>query len=397
MSLSSTASRRRTERIADLHALMTQALAGILAEVGAAAEDGVYGAGATGLVTWLTAELQIAPRTARAWVRAARKLDDFPAIAQRLAEGSLAFDQAQALLRYLDPEDESIVVDAVLDTPAAELERAARRQTPRPQPKVAEDRFHRRVEMWWDDEQRWLHFKGALPGVDGALFEKAVQHLALTAPHDSFSGLWRPFEERAADALIQMASLSLGGASNADRATVVVHAPLSALVPGSEATADVEFGPVISAIEAQRLSCDGRIQLITTNDDGTPVGVGRTTRRIPFWLERLVRQRDGGCRFPGCRRTRWTQVHHIVHWAHGGPTDLDNLIVLCGYHHRMLHDEGWAIVGRPDGELRWITPQGGEHTPKPLRDPPHMLDFRLDAVNHRFEQLVATARGKPPP
>lgn len=396
MSLSSTESGSRSERIAGLHALMTQALAGILVEVGAAAEDGSYGAGATGLVSWLTAELQVAPRTARAWVRAARKLDGFPVIAQRLAEGSLAFDQAQALLRYLDPEDEAIVVDAVLDTPAAELERAARKQTPRPQPEVSEDRYHRRAEMWWDDEQRWLYFEGALPGVDGALFEKAVQHLALTAPHDSFSGLWRPFEQRAADALIQMASLALGDASNADRATVVVHAPLSALAPGSEASADVEFGPVIAAIEAQRLSCDGRIQLITTDDDGTPIGVGRTTRRIPFWLERLVRQRDGGCRFPGCRRTRWTQIHHIVHWTHGGATDLDNLIVLCGYHHRMLHDDGWAIVGRPDGELRWITPQGGEHVPKPLRDPPDLLEFRLDVVDHRFEELVANARGKPP-
>jgi len=86
---------------------------------------------------------------------------------------------------------------------------------------------------------------------------------------------------------------------------------------------------------------------------------------IPPGLNRQIRRRDRGCRFPGCERTRWVHAHHLVHWASGGPTDLDNLATLCGYHHRLVHEAGWKIEGSPNGELIFIRPDGRPYQPRP--------------------------------
>ncbi|MDH3500226.1 MAG: HNH endonuclease [Acidimicrobiia bacterium] len=78
------------------------------------------------------------------------------------------------------------------------------------------------------------------------------------------------------------------------------------------------------------------------------------TRTVPPWLRREVEARDHGCRWAGCGRTRWVHIHHVIHWALGGPTNLDNLIMLCGFHHRLLHNDGWTIDGNPNHELRFV-------------------------------------------
>ena len=91
-----------------------------------------------------------------------------------------------------------------------------------------------------------------------------------------------------------------------------------------------------------------------------PIGIGRRSRIVPAWLRRHVDHRDGGCRFPGCGHTRWTDAHHIRHWGKGGPTDLDNLVLLCHAHHRLIHEGGWTIRGHPSGRLRFHDPGGRE-------------------------------------
>ncbi|MDQ3979406.1 MAG: HNH endonuclease, partial [Actinomycetota bacterium] len=109
---------------------------------------------------------------------------------------------------------------------------------------------------------------------------------------------------------------------------------------------------------ARRLSCDARVAVAASNADGRPLGVGRTRRTVPPWLLRILRKRDGGCRFPTCTYTRWAHAHHLVHWARGGPTDAENLILLCGRHHRLVHEEGWRIRGHPDEEVTFVRPDG---------------------------------------
>src|SRR3970040_202357 len=100
------------------------------------------------------------------------------------------------------------------------------------------------------------------------------------------------------------------------------------------------------------------------------LGVGRRTRLIPGWLRRQLWHRDGGCRFPGCGRKTWVHGHHMRHWADGGPTDLNNLVLLCGYHQRFLHEPGWGIEATPERTRVFTSPEGREYPPKrPGLDP----------------------------
>ena len=78
---------------------------------------------------------------------------------------------------------------------------------------------------------------------------------------------------------------------------------------------------------------------------------------------RLLAHRDQGCRFPGCHYRLWVHAHHIIHWSQGGSTKLDNLITLCGYHHRLVHEAGWKLSGDPNGEVTWIKPDGTPDQP----------------------------------
>jgi hypothetical protein len=150
---------------------------------------------------------------------------------------------------------------------------------------------------------------------------------------------------------------------------------------------------VFGADELQRLSCDARLQPAVDDPAGVTVGVGRTTRTIPAWLRRLAEGRDRGCRFPGCRRTRWLQIHHRRRWTDGGPTNLDNLVSLCGFHHRLIHRDRWAINGRPDGHLVFLNKWGTVHTPVRDRFPEGWTRLFLEGIDWRRDLRLAELSG----
>ncbi len=211
-----------------------------------------------------------------------------------------------------------------------------------------------------------LHLRGELPDAEGAVFTRALERIAYQAPPEP-SGVYEPFDARCADALVGLASQSLGADRDGDRATVVVHVD-GGVLAGETGSGEIQSGPVIAGETARRLACDSRWQLVAESE-GTVVGVGRTSRRVPGSLRRVIDQRDQGCRFPGCDNERWVHYHHLVHWARGGPTDLDNLITLCSYHHRYLHEEGWRITGDPNRDVAFVTTNGQAFEPVP--DPMH--------------------------
>ena len=121
------------------------------------------------------------------------------------------------------------------------------------------------------------------------------------------------------------------------------------------------------------------------NADGKPIGIGRSSRKIPHWLERQVLLRDKHCRFPGCTRISRLHSHHIVHWADGGTTDLDNLLTLCQSHHHAIHRDGWRLAGTVCEGIEWERPNGtiARHGPQP---PP--WDH---AMKERFAHLMMLA------
>ena len=90
--------------------------------------------------------------------------------------------------------------------------------------------------------------------------------------------------------------------------------------------------------------------------DGTVHGIGRLAREPAPWMMRQLRHRDGTCRFPGCDARRFTQAHHVEWWSRGGSTDLDNLVLVCAFHHRLVHEHGWDLTRDADGELTWVRP-----------------------------------------
>ena len=168
--------------------------------------------------------------------------------------------------------------------------------------------------------------------------------------------------EARADALVAVADsfLATGPAARTggDRHQILVHVDAATLSGADESgRCELEHGAPLAAETARRLACEASIVRLLERD-GKPLTIGRKSRSIPPALRRALRTRDKGCRFPGCGSRRFLDAHHIEHWARGGATDLDNLIHLCGTHHRLLHEGGFHLEPSPDGKLIFHRPDG---------------------------------------
>jgi hypothetical protein len=167
-------------------------------------------------------------------------------------------------------------------------------------------------------------------------------------------------------------------ASDPELFQVVVHADadtLAAASPGDSPAASgkdlepcedtgrpgghLDGGPALHPDTVRRLACDATTVMLIHRADGSVLDAGRRTRRIGVRLRRALRVRDQGrCRFPGCQRRLDLHAHHVVHWSHGGPTNLDNLASLCTAHHWLVHDGGYRMWLTSGGDLRFATPAG---------------------------------------
>ncbi|NED98147.1 DUF222 domain-containing protein [Phytoactinopolyspora alkaliphila] len=140
------------------------------------------------------------------------------------------------------------------------------------------------------------------------------------------------------------------------------------------APAELAWSGPISTEAARRLSCDAAVIPIVLDTDGVPLRVGRTERTVTPGIWTALIARDRGCAFPGCTRPpAWCHAHHITHWADGGPTNLDNLTLLCGHHHRTIHHRGWDVHTGADGHPDFLPPPwvDPERTPRRNTRPRH--------------------------
>jgi 5-methylcytosine-specific restriction endonuclease McrA len=143
-----------------------------------------------------------------------------------------------------------------------------------------------------------------------------------------------------------------------ERYQVVVHVDAPVLADSDAPGQSVlEGGTHVSAETSRRLACDASRVVMRHDADGRTVEIGARTRTIPPALRRALHHRDHGCRFPGCG-VPFGQGHHIRHWAHGGPTTLSNLAMLCRRHHRAVHEEEYQVERLSDGALRFRRPDG---------------------------------------
>jgi hypothetical protein len=147
---------------------------------------------------------------------------------------------------------------------------------------------------------------------------------------------------------------------NPDRATIVVHAQLDGLASG-ESGCELEGGGLIHPETARRLLCNARAQTVLEDVAGDAVAFGRVSREPSAAMMRQLRHRDRECVFPACGSRRFVEAHHVVWWRLGGRTDLDNLALICSFHHKLVHEHGWSLRRGRGGTLRWFRPDGRRH------------------------------------
>ena len=195
--------------------------------------------------------------------------------------------------------------------------------------------------------------EGEADGVEGTGAEGTAAGVEGTAVED----------KRAADRKAAGDIPPISG-TRAERYQVVLHVEAATLENESEpGRSELEDGTRVSAETSRRLSCDASVVRLGEGPDGSILDVGRKTRTIPPALRRALESRDRGCRFPGCG-LRFTDAHHVRHWADGGETKLDNLVLLCRFHHRLVHEEGYTVhfprggrVNSPNQRLYFLDPR----------------------------------------
>ena len=132
-------------------------------------------------------------------------------------------------------------------------------------------------------------------------------------------------------------------------------------------------GLTVSAATIRRWACDADILPVVLGRHSEVLDVGRRHRLVTPALWQALVVRDAGCTFPSCTRPPiMCQAHHILHWADGGPTSLDNLVLLCGHHHRHLHHTPWQVTLNPTDHRPDFTPPPRHpgHIPEPIRHRP---------------------------
>ncbi len=327
---------------------------------------------------WLHWRCDLSRSAAREKVRVAHALKALPEISAAFSKGTLSYSKVRALTRAATPMNEASLLDFALSTTAARVEeRCQQLRNASPGAVEAVNRAHERrsLRVWRDIGRGTLTLSVELPLETGELvcqaLDKAVEAGGQQGPE--FEGT--SWSAQQADALVTMARGYLSGgsegsASAADAYQVVVHVDGAALT-GGEGRSDLAVESV------KRLSCDGSVVPMVDGANGEPLNVGRKQRTVPAALKRALWARDGGCTFPGCTHRRFVDAHHIRHWADGGETSLANTILLCGGHHRLVHEGGYAI--RKDHQGRWYFMRpDGRAIPRYGYQPDDMVDEGLD-------------------
>jgi hypothetical protein len=231
------------------------------------------------------------------------------------------------------------------------------------------DSYRVRSLTYSHDDDGSLLLNARLPAEEGAVVLAALEAagdrvraaaLADVDENDSAESFSEPSTERA-DALVLVAQTALASdskpVSSRDQHEIVVHVDAATLAHDEDGACNVEAGPALHPETARRLACDSSVIRVLERD-GRPLSVGRKTRSVPPALARALRSRDKGCRFPGCTEHRFVDAHHIHHWAHGGRTELGNLVQLCRRHHRLLHEGGYGLARASRGGFLFRRPDG---------------------------------------
>jgi hypothetical protein len=319
---------------------------------------------------WLSWRCGISVHTGREKVRVAKALAELPLISEAFEQGSISYSKARAITRIATEHNEEFLLGIALNGTASHLDKLVRHENNRRAAKAREDAvidaFEQRDMEWCQDDYGRVVFKLSLPREEAARVIKAIeacrqQRFNDRVPAGTFEETpsARPtFSQRRADALVAMTDDWLAGkrqsTSSSDAYQVMLHVPAGT----SGEPLRLENDEAIPMAAAKRICCDAGVVPIIEDDQGNVLNIGRKTRVISSALRRALNQRDDHtCRFPGCTHNRYLHGHHIEHWADGGETSLDNLILLCSHHHHLVHEGGFGCR-RVDERVVFSTPSG---------------------------------------
>lgn len=380
---------------------------------------------------WLSWRTGIDPGAAREKVRVARALERLPLLSAALRRGEVSYSKVRAVTRVCTPENEAELLEVARCGTASQVERIVRawRRVDRLEEEQSDRARHdaRTFTMYIDDDGMYV-VRGRLTPEAGAVLDRAVDAAAGVLHRRTRDAVedTSPAQCRA-DAVGLLAECALsgravgadadgsgdddgaaapadgaaddpvGGAAatkagvrgprpsrrrgriigRAERYQVVVHVDAEALREGSAAGQSVlGDGIHVSAETSRRIACDATVVVMKHDAAGRALDVGRRTRSVPPSIRRALDHRDRRCRFPGCD-ARHCDAHHLQHWADGGATRLDNLVLLCRRHHRAVHEQGFRVARTQDGGFEFRTPDG-----RLLPEVPAAPMLPADATSH---------------
>lgn len=299
---------------------------------------------------------------------AGRLRDLLPLTHQAWADGSISASAARTICRGIKAGHEDVYVEME----AALMARAVKRNFRELDGLI---RYYRKCADELDDREpsdrngAQISPVGDRYALDGDFDAKAGKTIstAIDAALDKpTEGDTRSVAKRCADAIERMAQFFLDhadlGIEGGERPHVTLTIPWDMIMDGLPIKAlpadPADLAAFLTRADREQILCDCNIARIILGPDSQPLDVGREHRTAPRWLRRAIAQRDRGCRFPGCdRRASWSEAHHVIPWWQGGPTNLDNLVLLCPFHHHVVHRQGWTNAF--DGTTYTITNDRG--------------------------------------
>ncbi|TXS92872.1 DUF222 domain-containing protein [Parahaliea maris] len=362
---------------------------------------------------WLNWQCGIVLGAAREKVRVAHRLEELPLIDAAFEKGEISYSKVRAMTRVATADNEDYLLMIARHGTASHMEKLVGKfdkvkKQLSDRRRENEQENNRKLLYYQDEDGMWvIHAK--LPPEAGEQVIKALEAVAapIQAEHqktllehapgeledvsaetfsetvereeqESGNHFQELLEHTRADALVKITehflatsagANSLQALKGAERCQIMLHVDIDTLQKSGSTHShgphccEFEHQQWLSPDTARRLSCDASLVTVLENNNGEVLNIGRRARTVPPAIRRALALRDKTCRVPGCCESRYVDAHHIRHWADGGETSLDNLVTLCRYHHRLLHQGGFSIEavqsnGVDSPALRFSTPAG---------------------------------------
>jgi hypothetical protein len=324
--------------------------------------------GAASPAAYLAEQANVPRGQAAAEIKLGEAMAKSDTLAGAVGSGQLGMSQASAVADVACRPEFERAIDGLVDDVASQSPRDARRTVdrfkarhdPAGDQRDAEALFARRSLRLGSRGDRMGTGEWLLDPESQAVVRSTIEHLAR---QDRLDGTLRTAEQRAADALVALCKAynagQVGGGREVPKVLVLVD--YDTVVGRAHERGVMATGDTMTAEAVRRICCDAELHRLVTRGPSCPLDLGAATRVISDSQYLALLARDRGCRFPGCERPpSWCEGHHIVPWQQRQRTNLDDVVLLCRYHHHLVHEGSWRLEGTARN-LRVLRPDGSVH------------------------------------